>query len=72
MIHETPLLFCELSISKKAPRHRLFDIFCSMKSSGEIDQFWPPKERATFTVVEQANERTSTHAIRQGQSECVR
>lgn len=57
MIHETSPLFCrELSISKKAPRHWLLDSLVSLKSSGEIDQLWPPKESATLTVVEQAME----------------
>ena len=66
MIHETPLLLLlllllpELSSSKKAPRHWLFDSWVSLKSSGEMDQLWPPKARATLTVVEQAKERTSS------------
>ena len=58
MIHETSLLLLpllsEVSSSKKAPRHWLFDNLVSSKSSGEMDQLWPPKDRATLTVVEQA------------------
>lgn len=37
-----------------APRHWLFDIWASLKSSEEMVHDWPPKEIATLTVVEQA------------------
>ena len=61
MTHETwlSLLLCSGSSSEKAPRHWPLDSLATLKSSGEIDQLWPPKERATLTVVEQAEGKVS-------------
>jgi hypothetical protein len=39
---------------KMAPRHWLLETWASLKSSGEMDHVFPPKEIATLTVVEQA------------------
>jgi len=55
MIHAGPTLF-EVPVEnvKTAPRHWLPEVCCNLKSSGEMDHVWPPKESATLTFVEQA------------------
>jgi hypothetical protein len=40
--------------AKIEPRHSLFESSVSLKSFDEMGQVWPPKEKATLTVVEQA------------------
>ncbi len=50
--------------SKIDPTHWPLEICVNLKSAGEIDHDWPPKENATLTGVEQAVERyifLSTH-----------
>jgi hypothetical protein len=55
MIHAGPAPPPSAAVdTKTAPRHSLFDIWATLKSSEEMAHDWPPKEIATLTVVEQA------------------
>ena len=62
MIHAGPILLELLENVKMDPRHWLLDTCCNLKSLGEMDQVWPPKESVTLTVVEQAN-KTGQHTV---------
>jgi len=52
MIHPGPLL--DPVYTKIDPTHWPLEICVNLKSTGEIDHDWPPKENATSTVVEHA------------------
>jgi hypothetical protein len=54
MIH--PGLLLDPEYTKMDPTHWPLEICAELKSVGEIDQDWPPKENATLTVVEHAME----------------
>jgi hypothetical protein len=58
MIHNGPLL--GPVNTKMAPTHWPLEIWANLKSSGEMDHVWPPKEIATLTVVEQATRTQKT------------